>query len=870
MIRYLEEGGFVGVLVPKDSTDANERFQPNRVFGRYAWTGLNRARTSVKFKVSISDTGRDDLLQEPSGWRMETVRASWGETWDQVTITPPAGGPQQVRREFHVPNRFRVAVSVDDEEAEPGIWHRTIAVENLRESGGRIYSIRILEDELPDILQIRPSGVGDDLYFRAGGLMATRSRGGNQVSFVPVTLLPEPRRTPKAGPTLQEAVAEGLLPAAIGDVLAAEGWRGLWQFQADAIQAITQAITGTGEPQPILLTGSTASGKTESFLLPLLAGLTEDRDHPGTRGVFMYPTRALAADQARRFLSLLFRLNKGRTHPISLGLWDSDTYWNEADLMAAEEQGPVRSPFSDCPAPDCGGRLRFTVASDGSRLAAPQCGKCHREFRWLRTTREAIGARWPTLLLITPDSLHKAISNKYAWKGSAYFGYPTHYCSECGTYTPATSKTIRGDRSCPCGQPLRPAESFGPSIVVLDEAHMLKGSLGSNVAVLISRLRALSRHWGTRPTFIAASATVAQPDDFALQLFATSARVIAGAEELSREDPTRFHLFLMPIEVSVLNAVGQVLASIFAADACDEEINRVLVFSEARSMIYKLQASLPEFYSTLSEDVLPGGPDAAPTRSHTADLARAERHQVEAQFEQSEIRVLLSTQTLEVGVDFEALQLEVMTGATYSYNDYIQRVGRAGRKGVPALVTCILRPDSPLDYYYFEHCRELVEFSPDTLDAVPLRTDNPFLVRKHVPAVVQDFLLGAAPEHFVLWDPRRPARQFLEEQREEVEGYLESIFIHEHSWDKEILREAIKDALMHVLAVLSATSKNGTSERLQEVIDLSIRGSEIQVSVNSDDFHSYKRVGVSGDFDADFSSLEIVDTEPIVVEDTAS
>ena len=46
----------------------------------------------------------------------------------------------------------------------------------------------------------------------------------------------------------------------------------------------------------VVITTSTASGKTLSFLLPVLQAILED---PLTRAIFVYPTKALAADLYR-------------------------------------------------------------------------------------------------------------------------------------------------------------------------------------------------------------------------------------------------------------------------------------------------------------------------------------------------------------------------------------------------------------------------------------------------------------------------------------------------------------------------------------------------------------------------------------------
>ncbi|MFT4756580.1 MAG: DEAD/DEAH box helicase domain-containing protein, partial [Vicingaceae bacterium] len=53
-------------------------------------------------------------------------------------------------------------------------------------------------------------------------------------------------------------------------------------------------------PEPVILTTGTGSGKTESFLFPLLDYCYQHRDTPGIKAIILYPMNALATDQARR------------------------------------------------------------------------------------------------------------------------------------------------------------------------------------------------------------------------------------------------------------------------------------------------------------------------------------------------------------------------------------------------------------------------------------------------------------------------------------------------------------------------------------------------------------------------------------------
>ncbi len=69
----------------------------------------------------------------------------------------------------------------------------------------------------------------------------------------------------------------------------------------------------------VVITTSTASGKTLSFLLPVLQQILEE---PLTRAIFLYPTKALASDQYRALAPVLEYFGLGH---ISAGVYDGDT-----------------------------------------------------------------------------------------------------------------------------------------------------------------------------------------------------------------------------------------------------------------------------------------------------------------------------------------------------------------------------------------------------------------------------------------------------------------------------------------------------------------------------------------------------------------
>ncbi|GAA2274648.1 DEAD/DEAH box helicase [Kitasatospora cystarginea] len=93
-------------------------------------------------------------------------------------------------------------------------------------------------------------------------------------------------------------------------------WRSLlewapegWSPYAHQAEAFARLTSFGHEPQPTLVTTGTGSGKTESFLLPILDHCRRERaaGNAGVKAVLLYPMNALATDQADRINKYLKR-----------------------------------------------------------------------------------------------------------------------------------------------------------------------------------------------------------------------------------------------------------------------------------------------------------------------------------------------------------------------------------------------------------------------------------------------------------------------------------------------------------------------------------------------------------------------------------
>jgi DEAD/DEAH box helicase domain-containing protein len=97
-----------------------------------------------------------------------------------------------------------------------------------------------------------------------------------------------------------------LSPLLVG-ALERTGVSGLYTHQLEALEA---AKVGN-----VIVTSGTASGKSLSFNLPVLDAIATD---PKTRALYIYPTKALAQDQARKLAQLGLA-------PLSHAIYDGDT-----------------------------------------------------------------------------------------------------------------------------------------------------------------------------------------------------------------------------------------------------------------------------------------------------------------------------------------------------------------------------------------------------------------------------------------------------------------------------------------------------------------------------------------------------------------
>ena len=78
-----------------------------------------------------------------------------------------------------------------------------------------------------------------------------------------------------------------------------------WPPYDHQVKSWTRLSTGNQNPQATMITTGTGSGKTESFLYPMLDYCFRQQHRPGIKVIILYPMNALATDQAKRLAEMI-------------------------------------------------------------------------------------------------------------------------------------------------------------------------------------------------------------------------------------------------------------------------------------------------------------------------------------------------------------------------------------------------------------------------------------------------------------------------------------------------------------------------------------------------------------------------------------
>jgi len=244
--------------------------------------------------------------------------------------------------------------------------------------------------------------------------------------------------------------------------------------------------------------------------------------------------------------------------------------------------------------------------------------------------------------------------------------------------------------------------------VIIDELHTYKGIFGSHLAQIIRRLERICHFYGSKPQFVACSATIANAKGFAEKL---TGLPFEAVEESGAPRAGRNFLFLNPTVSPYTLAVKLFL------DCLDRGF-RTLVFTQARKITELLHTW-----------VLKDRPDLR-TRvsSYRAGFLPEERREIEAKLVSGELLGVISTSALELGIDNGGLDVCILVGYPGTVAATWQRGGRVGRTDRESLIALIAQPDA-LDQYFMRHPQD---FFSRGFESAIVDPDNSVIVSKHL------------------------------------------------------------------------------------------------------------------------------------------
>jgi len=434
-------------------------------------------------------------------------------------------------------------------------------------------------------------------------------------------LVHESRRRSQSAAT--EPLPDDLHPA-VRDALEASGVGSLYVHQAEAWERSADG--------PVIVTTGTASGKSLCFNLPTLDVLHRDRH---ARALYLYPTKALAQDQARA----LHALGLAGIRP---AIYDGDTPRGE---------------------------------------------------------RSAIRKR-ANIVLTNPDMLHVGI-------------LPNH---------PAWGDVLSN-----------------LAVVVVDEAHVYRGVFGSHVANVLRRLRRLAGVYGTAPRFLLASATVANPGELAAALSGLDDFAVVERDG-SPQAERRIAMWNPPLLDEALGVRGSPLRE--ATELLVGLVRRgarTICFMKSRKAVEVIaletaRALREEGEAELADRVAP----------YRAGYTPAQRRELERRLVEGDLRGVVATDALELGIDIGALDAAISVTFPGTVASLRQQWGRAGRRG-SGLAVYVAGEDA-LDQFF---CRHPDEFLDRPVEAAILDHESQDIHLQHLLCAAHEGPLDDADADFL-------------------------------------------------------------------------------------------------------------------------
>jgi DEAD/DEAH box helicase domain-containing protein len=258
--------------------------------------------------------------------------------------------------------------------------------------------------------------------------------------------------------------------------------------------------------------------------------------------------------------------------------------------------------------------------------------------------------------------------------------------------------------------------------VIIDELHTYRGLFGSQVANVIRRLKRICAFYGSSPTFICASATIANPLDLAKRLLEEE-----NVELVERSGAPRGERRLIFYNPPLVNReMGIRRSSMLEA----RRVAAPWIRAGVQTIVFcRSRLQVEVMLSYLRQDLAPRLDANRRVRGYRAGYLPLHRREIEAGLRNGEITGVVSTNALELGIDIGSLQTAVLVGYPGTIASTWQQLGRAGRRS--GSVGVFVASSSPLDQFIVRHPEYFLSADPEEGLIDP---DNLLLLAGHLQA----------------------------------------------------------------------------------------------------------------------------------------
>jgi DEAD/DEAH box helicase domain-containing protein len=179
-----------------------------------------------------------------------------------------------------------------------------------------------------------------------------------------------------------------------------------------------------------------------------------------------------------------------------------------------------------------------------------------------------------------------------------------------------------------------------------------------------------------------------------------------------------------------------------------------------------------------------------------------DREKIEKEFVDGKLGVLISTSTLELGVDYPNVTFIGIVGVPFTLESIPQRIGRAGRNLEKTLYTTlaiIILRNTPMELYYLYNPEELIEGFKNK--NIPVAWKNTAVKRYHIFSLLMDEMGREGRSTYILGPDGRfsDLKEFIDEiikvttQIGELLNKFDAKVRREEDVDSRLLLEELKE-----------------------------------------------------------------------------